>query len=474
MPASTTKEMEMKTFLRMLVFLVFSVPAYAQHMPRECSTDQYVKMAEKQNPVFFAQRNQFFQKGGSIGAQGGNHHHGTDTNPSVHQESFALPGANLPAGGGLPPIFGNDTNEIVIPVVVHLLYYTAGQNLPDSRIHAQLAALNRDFSGLGSDLSRTPQHFRSVTGAPRFRFELAKRDPRGFATTGINRVKINRPSFRDNDEVKYQRTGGVDAWNAEAYFNIWVCDLEKNLLGYSSFPFWPKDRDGVVIDLSVFGDAGYISGQYNRGRTLVHETGHWLGLKHLWGDYFCGNDGIDDTPQQEKPNRGCPSGIVKSCGKNDFGDMYMNFMDFTDDACMYMFTQQQSFVMRQLFAPGGLRHSLLQSNALNGDGLLPPPVQGNVSSGNESPAVPEAWVNIYPNPVQSTLQVKMENMPIASDNTRPGVWTVRVIDQSGVLVYQMQTAQSIFSLPTQQFKSGFYFLEVFNDQRRFRKKFIRQ
>jgi hypothetical protein len=152
------------------------------------------------------------------------------------------------------------------------------------------------------------------------------------------------------------------------------------VLGYSSLPGGPADKDGIVISSMVFGTFNTIS-PFNKGRTATHEIGHWLNLKHIWGDGFCGDDKVDDTPNQESANRGCPGGEKITCGTSAHGDMYMNFMDLTDDACMYMFTLGQKERMRALFAQGGPRNSLVTSKALNDNGItaaaaLPETVEG--------------------------------------------------------------------------------------------------
>jgi hypothetical protein len=132
----------------------------------------------------------------------------------------------------------------------------------------------------------------------------------------------------------------------------------NRVAGYSSVMGGPVKKDGIVIDRAAFGSGGN-GGGYNMGRTAVHEAGHWLGLKHIWGDTDCGDDLVDDTPKQSFYDVGCPTGIRVTCNNGPNGNMYMNYMDFTDDACLNLFTLGQKERMRALFEAGGPRHALL-------------------------------------------------------------------------------------------------------------------
>jgi hypothetical protein len=232
----------------------------------------------------------------------------------------------------------------LIPVIVHVVYKTAAQNISDAQITSQIDVLNRDFRKTNPDVSLAPPAFAPLAADARIQFELATQDPNGATTSGIVRTQTTRDSFSDDDSVKSASSGGADAWPSERYLNLWVCQLGGGLLGYAHFPGGPAATDGVVILQSALGTTGTATAPFNLGRTATHEIGHWLNLRHIWGDDgtgCSGSDYVDDTPNAAGPNYGCPSFPHITCNNGPNGDMYMNYMDYTDDACMYMFTQGQ-------------------------------------------------------------------------------------------------------------------------------------
>ncbi|GIS08452.1 MAG: hypothetical protein CM15mP112_05640 [Flavobacteriales bacterium] len=198
-------------------------------------------------------------------------------------------------------------NIITIPVVVHVVYYNNTENISDQQIFSQIDILNEDFRRLNSDTINTPAAFQSVAADTEIEFCLATRDPNGNPTNGITRTSTTQTSFSTNDGVKYSSSGGKDAWNTSKYLNMWVCDLSGGLLGYTQFPGGTASSDGVVCDYAYFGDIGTASSPYDLGRTTTHEVGHWLNLRHIWGDSNCGNDFCNDTPEHSGSNYGCPS-----------------------------------------------------------------------------------------------------------------------------------------------------------------------
>jgi hypothetical protein len=258
---------------------------------------------------------------------------------------------------------------VTIPVVVHVVFNGAAQNVTDEQIYSQLEVLNEDFRLLNTDVASTPTAFQSAVADVQIQFCLASIDPDGNATSGITRTATAHGPFDNDaaDDVKSTADGGTDPWPNDEYLNMWVCDISGGILGYSSFPGWPADRDGVVIDFAFFGYQGSSASPYDLGRTATHEVGHFLGLRHIWGDALCGDDGIADTPTHEDANGGCPTfPRVTSCGNSPNGEMFMNYMDYTDDRCMFMFTNDQKGVMTALFGAGGQRQALGTSGTCGG------------------------------------------------------------------------------------------------------------
>jgi hypothetical protein len=205
--------------------------------------------------------------------------------------------------------------------------------------------LNQDFRAINADISDVPSVWKSRIGDSRIEFELATVDPSGNATTGITRTKTAVTAFgHAGDPVKSEATGGADPWPADQYLNMWVCQLGGGLLGYATFPGAPAEIDGVVILHSGFGTTGTAKAPFDRGRTATHEIGHWLNLFHIWGDDGSGcygSDEVDDTPNAAGPNFGRPSFPHVTCSNGPDGDMFVNYMDYTDDAGMFMFTAGQ-------------------------------------------------------------------------------------------------------------------------------------
>ena len=338
---------------------------------------------------------------------------------------------------------------IRVPVVVHVLYYQASQNIPEAVIKEQIAILNRDFRRQNSDSVNTPDRFKPYAADAQIEFVLATADPMGRPTTGIVRKPTTVQYWQMDDQIKYTKSGGDDAWDSRSYLNIWVGDM-RSLLGYASPIGAPADKDGVVINFSAFGSKN-ASEPYNMGRTAVHEVGHWLGLKHIWGDTYCGDDNVDDTPKQGNFTSGCPSGIRSTCeGNGASGDMYMNFMDFTNDACMNLFTKGQKERMRIMFEDGGPRASILNSRGAN-----EPWAVEEIPSQGEVP-VAATQVKLYPNPVSSELVLDFEY-----DLSWIGK-QVRLLNINGVEVKRVQVLSKIQKLDLSSLRSGIYFVQGIN------------
>ncbi|MCB0580910.1 MAG: T9SS type A sorting domain-containing protein [Phaeodactylibacter sp.] len=281
------------------------------------------------------------------------------------------------------------TGTIVIPTVVHIVYRSSGQNISDAQVQSQIDVLNEDFRRLNADAANTPSVFQGVAADAEVQFCLATTDPSGNPTNGITRTASTRTSsFGTNDAVKFASSGGKDAWPAGNYLNIWVCEIGGGILGYAQFPGGSAATDGVVLDYRYTGRGGTAQAPFNLGRTGTHEVGHWLNLRHIWGDGNCNaDDFVSDTPTAGGPNyTGSPCTFPgpNSCnqGTGDLPDMFQNYMDYSDDACMNLYTQGQKTRMRALFEPGGFRASLLNSNGC-GQGT-PPTCSDGIQNGSET------------------------------------------------------------------------------------------
>src|SRR5262245_27881183 len=220
---------------------------------------------------------------------------------------------------------------VTIPIVVHVVFRTLEENISDAQILSQVAVLNQDYRAQNPDLSKVPYPFKPFIGDARIRFELATKDPLGQPTTGITRTKTNRTGFASDNGVKSQATGGFDPWDTEHYLNIWVCSLTGGLLGFAQFPGGSKVKDGVVMNNAAFGTLGSAKPPFNKGRTTTHTIGHYLNLRHIWGDGDIRNgDFVADTPVQAEANFGKPTFPHISGNNGPYGDMFMNFMDYVD------------------------------------------------------------------------------------------------------------------------------------------------
>ena len=260
----------------------------------------------------------------------------------------------------------NAQREVVtIPVVVHVVYRTSTENISDAQIQTQLDVLNEDFRRLNADADGTW----SQAADSEIEFCLATVDPNGNATSGITRTSTNVNGFGTNDSVKFDSSGGKDAWPSGEYLNFWVCNIGGGILGYAQFPGGNAATDGVVNGYQYTGTIGTATSPFDLGRTATHEVGHWLNLRHIWGDGGCNvDDFVSDTPTSDAPNYGCALGHT-SCNSTD---MVQNYMDYSDDGCMNLYTEGQKLRMQALFSPGGARASLLGSIGC-GNGNPPPP-----------------------------------------------------------------------------------------------------
>ncbi len=276
-------------------------------------------------------------------------------------------------------------------IVVHTpgLAIGSGNNHSVEKILEQMQVLNKDFGRTNFDTIFTPKEFKS--GNPKIHFCLASIDPDGKPTDGISRYASNS-SFQ-NEEIFIKTS---TAWPREDYLNIWVAGITN--LGFSYIPnatSLPDSKiDGVTIDHKAFGgNKTNTNKPYNLGRTATHEVGHFLGLQHIWFTDGCiGDDGITDTPLQNRANLGCKSHPSISCQNK--GDMYMNYMDYSDDDCLVMFSFDQAKYMRSILST--LRYALLESGRTQCQPITK--VVENQNFKNE--------FKVYPNPVNENLAIE--------------------------------------------------------------------
>ncbi len=242
-------------------------------------------------------------------------------------------------------------DTMIVPVVVNVLYKTTAENIVLAQIQSQIDVLNEDFASTNNDISSVPSLFTAVkANDTKIRFVLET----------VVRKSTTKSSWRTNDAMKKSNQGGLDPTSPTTKLNLWACTLGGGILGYAQFPGGSSATDGVVILNSAFGSrakypGGYYISTYDKGRTATHEVGHWFNLRHIWGDATCGNDFVNDTPLHTGANYGCPaSGIKSTCTGNPVM-MTMNYMDYTDDNCMYMFSALQKTRMQATYAVGGPR-----------------------------------------------------------------------------------------------------------------------
>lgn len=243
---------------------------------------------------------------------------------------------------------------IEIPVVVHVIYRTATENISLTQIQSQIDVLNEDFNNTNADRTLVPAEFAGVQANFGIRFVLDR----------VIRKSSTKKSWSYGHAMKSSSTGGSDPVDPTQYLNIWVVNKivyqGQVLLGFATFPGGPVAQDGLVIGYDCFGRTGAVAYPYNKGRTATHEIGHWMNLRHIWGDATCGNDFVSDTPVHANYNFGCPSyPKVSSCAPTH-NEMTMNYMDYTDDACMYMFSNGQKDRALALFTTGGPRAAMAQ------------------------------------------------------------------------------------------------------------------
>lgn len=418
----------MNKFLPSILLFILSISLSAQEAIDRCATEQWQSWQEARHPAL--------------------------KQAQLEQEaelSNWRPSQATPRNGA----------AITIPVVVHIIYQEDKENLTDLQIQSQLDVLNEDFRLQNENVSYIPGEFEIIAADTEIEFCLASLDPSGRPTTGITRTNTSINCIGDIFTVEeaeksrlfYSNLGGQDAWDTKQYLNIWVANSCGALLGVApstAFSEVIPEEDGVVIDYLYFGNNCFSaeSFPYHLGRTTTHEIGHFLGLKHPWSD--CNDatgDGIDDTPAQAQPYYGCPTYPQRSCGSSD---IYMNFMNYTDDACMTLFTQGQK--ARMLAILDGPRIGLTTSV---GCALLP----------STQPFSDKA-IFLYPNPVVNCLHINF-------DAEISGDVDVKMTDALGRIVYQnLESSRNFRSIDTSRLNGGVYFLSFRAGKQTFTKKIL--
>ncbi|MDZ4822725.1 MAG: zinc-dependent metalloprotease [Flavobacteriales bacterium] len=294
-------------------------------------------------------------------------------------------------------VSNRSAETIQIPVVFHVLWHTNAENVSNEEIFLQLEILNDHMRREHDDTTATPDAWQNTAAGIDVEFCLAAIDPDGNTTTGIERRETDIEewytpfSFWDNDDVKHYNMGGLNAWDSEHYLNVWVCRLMDSG-GYATPPLNSElSDDGIVVNNELIGTWGFFS----EGLTLVHEVGHWLCLKHTWGDdagECTGTDYIADTPNQSGPQFNCPEfPTTDLCSPISPGVMFMNYMDYTLDECKNIFTQEQCEAMMDCLVE--LRTGIVTSNGCS----------DNVFVQEKNHPV----FSVHPNPARETIEIEM-------------------------------------------------------------------
>ncbi|MDQ3191194.1 MAG: PKD domain-containing protein, partial [Bacteroidota bacterium] len=281
---------------------------------------------------------------------------------------------SLPAPSGSRAVY-------TLPVIIHVIHngeaIGVGNNISLAQLNSQITIINEDFRKLNADISNLPGVWTNTAADSEINFCPAIIDPLGntLAVPGINRVNRNTAGFTAPPYTANYTTNTIKPatiWDPEQYLNIWCVPLSGGLLGYATFPsgsglpgltgsFGTATTDGIVVRTTAFGNTGSAAAPFDKGRTATHELGHWLGLRHIWGDGACATDYCADTPTQQTSNTGCPNFPSVTCSNGPNGDMHMNYMDYTNDACMYMFSNDQKTRMQTVMSNSPMRVALATS-----------------------------------------------------------------------------------------------------------------
>ncbi len=333
---------------------------------------------------------------------------------------------------------------ITIPVVFHILYKNATQNISDAQINSQLAILNNDYRKLNNDFnSVVPAIFRPFAADMELVFVKANRTPAGQPTDGIVRKAVaNDFNFYDN----YYTAEGDLAWNTRNYLNIWIGNFnDPQVLGFALLPSSAGDADdGLCISYKCIGNTGTAVPPFNKGRTATHEIGHYFGLYHPWGQDFslCGNannsDRVADTPATSDPYYDCPvfPNDANACNFTEGGSMFMNYMEYVNDGCMAFFTNGQKTVVQNTLA--NQRLSLLSS-----PGILSTADLNAVRA-----------ISVYPNPAAGRFMIASSQITVDF---------IEIYNGAGQLVHSQNLSPTSNYIDIESFESGVYFMRIYSD-----------
>lgn len=352
---------------------------------------------------------------------------------------------------------------INIPVVVHVLWNKAVENISDAQVLSAVKVLNEDFNRTNADASKTPSLFASLGGVANINWCMAVQDPQGKPTNGIIHKQTTKTGFATDNGAKKNATGGDDAWPTDQYFNVWVVNFtDATLLGYGEFPTGTQTTThGFCATYKAWGTMGTAAAPFDKGRTATHEIGHCFNLNHIWGDEAAcsADDNVTDTPQQKDKNFGTPtfplgtSSAGGCCTASDQSSMFMNYMDYTDDGAMNIFTKGQVTRMLAVLSTGPyskynlskgctpVATGLNEFDAASIFNLSPNPTNGLITLTIKSALEKNAIVNVKNilGETMSTISLNAlgENVSIDLSHHADGVYFIELINNGKVLTQKL-------------------------------------
>ena len=417
----------MRKILSIMLCVFFSFAANSQHVNR-CGSTEMIRQQKAIDPVY-AKKIQGIEK--NIGS-------------NLRSDQKGQP------------------STISIPVAVHVLYYSSEQNISDAQVQSQIDVLNEDFTASNSDYNNYDAGYKSVKGNLEIKYCL----------TQVIHKQTQHKSFAFTDNMKYTNRGGSDAVDPMHILNIWVCDLGNSILGFAYYPGISPEKFGVVCHTRAFGRGSQYNlfTNYNLGRTMTHEIGHCFGFVHIWGDSYCGNDFVNDTPLQNDPNFGCPGpGHLSTCTGTP-PEMWMNYMDYSYDKCLYFFSDGQAARANYFIANDPQLNSIVNSNciapAITNKGLIT-----SEPSKNTFLKIADKPFSLYPT-------ITSGKLALSTDNSKAGKAEILIFDQTGILVMKqsifMAEGNSINSLNAGKLVNGSYILQLNSAEEKSTRKFIIQ